>query len=334
MSKVDEIRRQASQNRMKGCSELDKIEYKEIKPRLKKLNIKLTKPVAVGTNVDIFLCDELYKIYGRKNLCLKVFRFSKSIWGYQGAGGISTIIESTIAQNLLSIKGHCPRVYDLVEVQGKTAQVTDYLQGKGGTIEIQDKRFDFYLDDLARDHNYIDHKLIDLQGTKLKNYKAYKKSVVALARQRNREHGHTDNIYQSTDYYPGLRDTKERIERYNFKDFKNKSVIDLGCSNGMFCRHACDLGAKRVIGLDWPDTIESARELSILDGYYNIDFYGFDLKNCRWQDIVKKTKLEKVDIFLYLAMRVHIGRPEWLNKCKILYNEEHGDSRVFTVERN
>jgi len=332
MSNVDLARHAAKINREKGVSRIDVDEYKIIKLRLKKLNVKLNKPVAVGTNVDIYLVDELNEIYGRKNLCLKVFRFSKSIWGYKGAGGISTITESTIAQNLLAIKGYCPRVYDLVEVEGKTAQVTDYLQGPEGRVVVNDSRFNYYVDDCARDHNYIAGKLIDLQGTKLKNHLGYKKMVVDLAREQNRDHGHTDNIYQSTDYHPGFRDTKERIKRYNFKNFKGKIVVDLGCNLGMMCRHACDLGAKRVIGLDWPNTIKTSRELAILDGYYNIDFYGFDLKTASWEDIVKKIGFKKVDIFLFLAMETHMGRPEWLKKCDVLYYEGHGKKREFKVE--
>jgi SAM-dependent methyltransferase len=253
------------------------------------------------------------------------------MWGYEGAGGISTILESTIAQNLLAMKGICPRVYDLVEVEGKTCQVTDFLEGKNGAVSFKDDRFSFYKDDCDRDHNYLGGKLFDLQGTKLKNYSDYKNYVISELIRRNGAHGHANRLYQSTDYHPGLRDTQERIKKYSFKNFKDKFILDIGCNNGMMCREAYDLGAKRVVGIDWPDMAEMAQELAILDGYYNIDFYGADIKNLNQKDLQKITGIDKFNIHLFLAMEAHVGWPEWVKNCDTLYYEGHGTNRPFEV---
>jgi len=331
MSNIDFIRKAAKIARGGGHLADEKRHYKVLKPRLRTLKVKLGKKLVHSTNTEIFDCPELARIYDRKKLCLKVFWRSTSMWGYAGAGGISTILESTIAQNLLAMKGICPRVYDLVLVDGKTAQVTDYLTGFKKKPVVNDSRFDFYRDDWARDHNYLDGKMFDLQGTKLKNYGDYKDCVIKELIKRNGAHGHTTNLYQSTGYHPGLRDTKARLAQYNFKDFKNKRVLDIGCSNGMFCRRACDLGAKRVVGIDWPDMVEMAQELAILDGYYNIDFYGLDIKNTGQKLLTKTTGISRFDIHLFLAMETHVGWPEWVKNCDRLYYEGHGRVRPFKV---
>jgi len=331
MSNVDLHKKAAIISRGGGHLPEEEANYKILLPKLKVLDIELGKKVAHGTNADIYLNDEIEKIYGRKDLCLKVFWRSKSMWGYKDAGGISTIFESAIAQNLLAVRGICPRIYDLALIDGKTCFITDYLIGENKRVEYSDDRFDFYVDDWSRDHNFIAGKMIDLQGTKLKNYKEYKKHVVKQMIARNNAHGHTNNLYQSTGYHSGFRDTKERLARYNFTGFENKSVLDVGCSNGMMCRTACDLGARRVVGIDWPDMIEFSQELAILDGYFNIDFYGGDIKSLSGSDLKEMTGIDKFDIHLFLAMVTHVGWPEWIKNCDTLYFEGHGVNREFKV---
>lgn len=334
MSNIDDFRRNALIARGGGFKNDEIRHYKVLKKQLCKLDLKLGKPVEGNEKTKIYLDDKLNEFYGRKGICLKVFFKYKAVWGYEGAGGISTILESTIAQNLLAIKGLAGRVYDLVSIDGFTAQVTDYLTGSPGSKEIIDDRFEFYKDDISRDHNWRGGKLIDFQGTRLKDFSSYKNSLIKKTIKINREHGHSNDLYQSTDYHTGIRNTKERIKKYQFADFGKKIVLDIGCSNGMMCREAFNLGAKRVVGLDWPDMAVCARELAILDGYYNLDFYGIDLKTAKWEDIVKLTGISNYDIFLFLAMKAHIGEPEWLQKCKTIYFEGHGANREFYIKNN
>ncbi len=331
MSNIDFHKRAAKIMRGGGHLAQEKAVYKLLRPRLRKLDVELSKKVAHGTNADIYFSDDLEKIYGRKGLCLKVFWRSKSMWGYEGAGGISTIQESTIAQNLLALDGICPRVYDLVLVKGDTAQVTDYMKGKSKKKVVKDYRFDFYHDDWDRDHNFIGGKMVDLQGTKLKDYKEYKRCVVSEIIKSTNAHGHGNNLYQSTDYHNGLRETRERIKKYKFENFGGKTVLDIGCSNGMMCRAAYDAGAKRVVGLEWPDMAKYVQQLAILDGYYNIDFYGVDIKKLTKKRLKSVTGIDRFDIHLFFAMEAHVGWPDWVKNCDTLYYEGHGRKRPYKV---
>ena len=45
--------------------------------------------------------------------------------------------------------------------------------------------------------------------------------------------------------------------------------------------------------------------------------------------------LKKFDVFLYLAMKNHIGTLPWLDKCKILVYEGHGaeNEREFKITK-
>jgi len=332
MSKVDDLRQEARLRRIHTFKYLESVAQKNTLPKLKKLDIPLGKKVASGTHVDIYLSDKLGKLYGRQNICLKVFRNSKWVWGSISREGVGTIYESTLVQNLMALKGLAPRIYDLVNVKGKTVQVTDYLQGDKKVVHISDDRFDFNQGEIKKHYNFVAGKLVDFQAAKFKDLTKYKISVLKKALGVTQWPQGQAGLYQSSDCFKGKRNTIERLKLYQFKNFKNKRVLDIGCNLGMFCREAVKLGAKRVIGLDFPEVIEITKELSILDGYFNIDFYGLDLKNCFWNDIVNLTKLKKFDIFLYLAMEMWIGRPEWLNKCKILYFEGHGVKRDFRVE--
>ena len=333
MSKVDEMRQAAKLRRIHTFKYLESEAEKNSLPVLKKLDIPLGKNVASGTHVKIYLSDKLERIYNRKNLCLKVFINSKSVWGSTSKEGAGPIYESTLVQNLMAIRGLAPRVYDLVSIRGKTVQVTDYLQGDKKAVSISDDRFEFNEEEIKKHYNFVGGKLVDFQASKFKDIKQYKISVLKRALGVTQWPQGQVGLYQSADYFEGKRNTEERIKLYNFQDFENKRVLDIGCNLGMFCRHAVKLGAKRVIGLDFPEVVEITKELAILDGYFNIDFYGLNLKGCSWNEITSLTKLKKFDIFLFLAMEMWVGRPEWINKCKTLYFEGHGVSREVRVEQ-
>lgn len=305
--------------------------YKFLKPHLRELNVTLGAKVAHGSNIDLYLCDELEEIYGRKNLCLKVFCSSKSVWGFEGASAASTIFDSTVAQNLLAMKGHSTRVYDLVSINGKTAQVTNLLKGQKKPKIVKDPRFEYWFDAWTQSYNHADGKIIDLQGTKLRDPEHYRKYLLKETAKRNEANGHCAGMYQSVGPHSGIRDTKRRLETYKFEDFKGKTVLDIGCSNGMICRAAKDLGAKRVVGIEYPNMAEMAQELAIMDGYFNLDFIGANIKKLSWEKIQKKTKIKRFDIHLFLAMEGHVGWPDWVRNCDTLYFENHGQPRHWEV---
>ena len=78
--------------------------------------------------------------------------------------------------------------------------------------------------------------------------------------------------------YEDQRDLNFRKENFRVDDFKNKSVVDFGCNVGQLCRHANNLGAKYVLGVDYDeDAIKKARYLS--KDYVNIDYLTDDIDN-------------------------------------------------------
>jgi len=96
-------------------------------------------------------------------------------------------------------------------------------------------------------------------------------------------------------------------------------------------RKAHDLGAKRVVGLDLPHISEIGAQLAILDGYYNFDFHGADIKTITQKELIKLTGVPKFDIHLFLAMENWVGWPKWVKNCKVLYFEGHGVEREVRV---
>ena len=138
-------------------------------------------------------------------------------------------------------------------------------------------------------------------------------------------------MYQSVYNTAGIRNTEERIKTYGFKDFSGQKVLDIGCSNGMLCRAVCDLGAVRVVGLEHPNMAELAQLLAFMDGYFNIDFYGVDLRQFNQKQLTDKTGIKRFDTHLFLAMENHVGWPDYARNCDTLYYEGHGQPRPFKV---
>lgn len=75
-----------------------------------------------------------------------------------------------------------------------------------------------------------------------------------------------------------------------FIDYKNKTILDIGCSTGFFLFDALDHGAKNVICYE--GSIESYSELvnfvekSGLDIEHNNRYYNFDAEELRQSDVV------------------------------------------------
>ena len=65
---------------------------------------------------------------------------------------------------------------------------------------------------------------------------------------------------------------KNRLRLIDWNLFKDKTVIDLGCNNGLFVREALKHGAKRAVGVDSSDCIIGARELAKQEGL-NAEFW-------------------------------------------------------------
>lgn len=331
MSNIDLRKKAAREERMRTVDHVAKSTYKRGDMKLRKLELILGEKIGRGQNVVVYLVPGLDEFYGREGLCLKLFKNSKTIWGYSGPLGQSTIAESTIVQNLMAIRGLAPRVYDLVEVDGKTAQVTDRITGNEKPVLIRDDRFKFIEHELKQKHNFLGGKLLDFQGAIFKDFHSVKKSLIDKAHSLTSFPRTERRLYQTTDYCDGKRNTKSRLSRYKFPSFKGKTIFDIGCNLGMLMREASKKKAKRVVGIDWPDMVDVSRELAILDGYFNLDFAGGNLKNLSWPEIQEKTGIDRFDIHFFFAMEMWIGWPKWAKNCDTLYYEGHGKIRPFEV---
>jgi len=331
MSNIDFIKKAARLARANVGVAVKEAGYPKLKEAVRKLDIKLGKKVAEGANTAIYLNNKLEKIYCRKNLCLKVFRYDDAFWGRGFAEGEGPILESTKVQNLMALIGLAPRVYEVVEVKGKIAQVCDYLEGDLYAVPISDGRFEFNKKEIKMSYNFIDGKLVDFQAAVFVDYEGYRAKVLKEAQELTQWPWGGRGLYQSLSYCDGKRNTQERLKMLQFRDFKDKNVLDIGCNIGVFCREACRLGARRVVGLDIPKIVKIASELAILDGYFNIDFYGVDLKKMTGKKLKKLTGIDKFDIHLYLAMEDYLDWPDWVKNCKTLYYEGHGQVRPYKV---
>lgn len=267
-------------------------------------------------------------------------------------------VDETIkVQNLFARYGLAPRVYDLVWVgDGLLAQVTDYLTPQSSDAMRWSERIglmDLMIEthrigsrktvgrdneaqkwDLAFDVNWIDGKFVDFGGYYFREPEAYQARIARQARamiatDHKGEIGET--AYQAVGALgvAGSRDTAARIAamRLEQEDFTGKTVLDLGCNLGEFCRYTHDRGAARVIGVDRSFVAGNTRELDNWLGYWQTDYYGVRLPEYRDQ-IQARSGIERFDVVFCLSVTNHIGGyRRWITKlCQgALYFEGHGN---------
>lgn len=302
------------------------------------LLINLQDPNNSKTGVFCFIVDNeitnIFKdIYQRENIVLKVF--DKPIvgnpldflWGYDLRVNIeghqSPLIDATIAQNMLStIYKLAPRVYDLVILNCTDtnkkyfAQVVQFIHGGCDTVYqtamVYNQVFEAcqnlpispcYADVNAG--NSIHGKWVDFQGFRLEEN--FKQQIIEKLK---RQSTWANNHYQSvTGIADGFRKTETRIKdmKLDTINFKNKKILDVGCSGGQFCMYAVDHGASQVLGIDYKSVIESTAMFSYINGYHNVDYIGVDIQ----QD---KPNFDdnQFDITFFLSMYMHVGFPKWV----------------------
>lgn len=299
----------------------------------RELNVPLTGFTTRGTQTEIYRIKELTELYGRQNLCAKVFIQTKTMWGLDQVEGNCPIDEAVKINNLLALDGYCPRIYDVVKISGRTALITDFLAGDHQAKEFSDDRFEFV--EQQKDHplNWINGKFVDLQGAKFRQFDKYYAQTIDEARGFADWPVGSKQLYQTIPGLAGQRNTEERLQKWGIKRFEGDTLLDVGCNLGMFCRRACADGVKRVFGIDTPEVVNVAQKLAILDGFYNIDFIGLDLKNTHFSQIARMTGFNYFDTILFLAMSAHVGMLPWLKNAKTLFYEGHGSDRPFKVYR-
>lgn len=271
---------------------------------------------------------------------------------YHGWSGLK---EATIIQNICWYHGLAPRVYEIVgvEIYGKKyfAQRIEYLnkpfcethKDAEPTYEAVKKLGETYGFHTEKDD--VSNK--DVMGGKLVDFNTFhftedhREKVMAIIREKG-HYGKT--IYQSEpklDIISTPRNTEHRIKAMKLDeiDFKRKSVLDLGCAGGAFCRYSKDRGAREVLGIDFEDVIGTDTRLAAYLiswelGYFDIEFEAHDLRNVAIgrhnRDKFKYMSfLHRWDIIFFLSMSYHIGIPDWLGDItnELLIFEEN--SRNF-----
>ncbi len=124
----------------------------------------------------------------------------------------------------------------------------------------------------------------------------------------------------------GTRTNKrlEMMEGWKEK-LKKRTVLDMGCNNGMLTMKATELGAKRAVGVDKYDCIQGAREIAKEKGL-NTEFWQFDLDKPEFKDFCPK--FDVVFVFSLLThLKDPIGMLRWIdfhtNDC-LFFETNHG----------
>jgi hypothetical protein len=287
----------------------------------------------------------LEKMYGRSGLCLKVFtaQLIDEEWLEEnkvedyGWNHVS-LLETTRVQNLLAFHGAAPRVYDVIvlDKSQQIAQVTTFVESKN------EKRQDVLLQKLIKDYqlattrnwdigdrNWRSDLFVDFGGIHFGNPEWYEKILIEKAHvygNKRRE----SRPYQTIDelQIEGSRSFASRIRDMHLEEvsFEGKTVLDIGCNLGSFCRYALERGAKRVVGID-KYKAKDAQELANWLGNWNVDYLALDLPTQCFQ-LASLCGIAKFDIvFLFSAIK-YIGSswiPEFCKPDSVVIVEGHGN---------
>ena len=90
----------------------------------------------------------------------------------------------------------------------------------------------------------------------------------------------------------------KRFKLINWDDFKGRTVLDLGCSNGMLGIEAARHGASRVVGVERGNSIPTSREYVKHEGLDDrVNFYHIEIEN---KSFLRNAP--RFDIVFYTAM--------------------------------
>lgn len=242
--------------------------------------------------------------------------------------------EAVIIENLTARNNLAARVYEiaLLKLNGQYYPVL-ILDDLGFFTESQKEEFDRIMDAIGelgnfygfyftfRDSwrtNIVNKKFLDFQGLKL----------VDEYRDRMIERYMKSAVWGGNTYQPvpelNIKGYRESIDRINViaanVSFKGKKVIDIGTSGGYFARYARARGASRVTAYDLPSVADSAFEMSNYLGFYDIDYYGRELRP--GEDV--KFDFEP-DIIFYLSMYRYLAYAPFLKRANIVIYEHNGD---------
>ncbi len=262
--------------------------------------------------------------------CLKVLKNCSPTKMLESSVGrddnITTVKDMIMIQNLFAIHGLAPRIYDYWviddERQKFIALEMDYVDKTRATNIQMEKtkkklldicityRITPYFNDLDTKYNYIGDQYVDFHGWNFNDFEAYKESLFKRIADVTHWGRGERMAYQQTEDFEGKRKTDKRFHEIGKIDFKDKSVLDIGCNLGMFCHLASDSGAKKIVGIDKEDLINVALEYANIKGYWNIKFEWADLTISNFS-----FPYESKDIIFYLSMNQYLGIPGWVINC-------------------
>lgn len=257
--------------------------------------------------------------YGLKLFYKEPLEEGQSLEDYSWGGDWGfPLLDCTRMQNIAWRYNLAPRVYDVGVYKNMPYQFVDYVEGREGFGSIEQvmealRPFGAVLHKeipKVESKQFVEGKMVDFQIVGIDPVE-YTKSLRTLLQEK--VYGF---MYQSVPEL-GLfahRDTDVRIKDFFLDDrlFVGKDVLDIGCSNGMFCNFVKTKGAKRVVGLDFPELADAAFHLSNYYCHFNIDYVGTDLKTETYETLSKKVWVDKFDYLFLLSMTAHIGAPAWI----------------------
>lgn len=232
--------------------------------------------------------------------------------------------EATIIQNICWMHDLAPRVFEIVKIelngQKYWGQICEKLEGfvdgqKQADI-IYDKvkalGLEYGFTNAKKDvscKDIMDNKLVDF------NTFFFTEDHLEIVKDKYMELGKYGKTFYHGVEALGIskspRDNKKRIEWMDLDklDFKNKSVLDIGCAGGFFCLYSKDKGASKVLGIDYPDFTPSNPILAAKLVANELEFWDIDYKEMD----LRKNKPEGVyDYTFFFSMNYHIGIPDWL----------------------
>ena len=130
------------------------------------------------------------------------------------------------------------------------------------------------------------------------------------------------NSYQTIGSVKGQRDIEYRKHFFRQDDFKDSSVIDIGCNIGQTCFLSKELGASNVLGVDFDSN--AIKIANSLKNDNTIIFQTDDIDNYLFY-----TDLPNFDVCLLLSV---IGTQELNNKNGILSKLSQKTDKVMYIE--
>ena len=300
------------------------------------------------TEVDL---DGMYaRPNNKRRIGLKVFKedyvpLDKFLWKN------NNFLDCTKIQNLFWLHGFAPRVFDIITVEvpmGKRyAQVTEIVEDdergdldKEIGLKMRKIMIDYGISrgtvDPNPNHRYKE-LLVDFSHHSFISDN-YKRQLIGRL-EKEAPWGSNPKTYQSVEEFgvDGQRNLKQRLKAYRFDEinFKDKTVLDYGCSSGQVSRECLRRGAKRVVGLEFPQVANIAYELSNYLGSFNVDYYGGNFRhepgNTVYEQIKTFTGLDKFDIVLYLSVQ-QLLMPDYLQDIvgEVYFLEGHSGDHGWT----